>query len=120
MIETMRSTVVFSAGCRRRWSIAAGLIAILALPPTAFARSPGYGANGPPTQPATVKVLSFELVPLSANQLQSEAGRGIPSEVPGTVVPKPGNGTIKLWDEVPTVRVITTQASETLTINLAR
>ncbi|HEX7391199.1 MAG TPA: hypothetical protein VF286_13905 [Acidiphilium sp.] len=94
----------------RRWGVIAGLIAMVACPAAVFAQSP--------SQPATLKTLSFELVPLSSSQLQSEAGKGVPGGVSGTVIPKSSSGTIKLWDEVPTIRVVPTQASETLTITL--
>lgn len=115
------------SGRRRRWRSIAGLIAIFAFPALAFAQSPSIGspgidAGGAAVQvaPVTVKTLSFELVPLSSSQLRSEAGKGVPGGVSGTVVPKSSSGTIKLWDEVPTIRVVPTQASETLTITLNR
>lgn len=112
---------------RRRWTVAAGLLAIIAMSAPAFAQSSNVDAGGLPgvgnaTSRQLVAATTFisELVPLSANQLQNEAGKGVPGGVSAGVVPKPSSGTIRLWDEVPTMRVVPTQATETLTITLNR
>lgn len=120
------STAAIPLSRRRRRSMAGGMIVALLLAGPAFARAPSDGTNqtalvSPVVAAkllATVRVISLDLVPLSTNQLAGEAAKGLPDGTPAIVAPKPGGGSVRLWDEVPPMRVITTPTSETLSVNV--